>query len=297
MLASQQELSGVQVASYLMNWDDHYTTHRFQGLFLIQTERFLQTQLNEMRAQQKLKIAAQDVLDNDIYDDETIDNDNNDEEHFQIQSAEYDKKYVLVNTRIDYQYRSDNLNRMCLYDFVGIFYKKKMNSIDLKYLFKIAGSIEEKINQKGRPPNERFLFQKQHPQATTYLMMKYSESHVPVLYGPHMPRRDRDDTRERYCRAILTLFVPWHTVTDLCGISQTWEDAFKFRQHLILRHLWTIIENIQLLHECKKDRDDHLLQVIAEAQADNDSIDPVLIRDEHRTGRSWCPGVLSCPVL
>ncbi|CAF3303782.1 unnamed protein product [Rotaria sp. Silwood2] len=221
MLASQQELSGVQVASYLMNWNDHYTTHRFQGPFLIQTERFLQTEFNEMRAQQKLEIAAKDVLDNDIYDDETIDNDNNDEEHFQIQSAEYDKKYVLVNTRIDYQYRSDNLNRMCLYDFVGIFYKKKMNSRDLKYLFKIAGSIEEKINQKGRPPNERFLFQKHHPQATTYLMMKYSESHVSVLYGPHMPRRDRDDTRERYCRAILTLFVPWHTVTDLCGISQT----------------------------------------------------------------------------
>ncbi|CAF2763621.1 unnamed protein product [Rotaria sp. Silwood2] len=277
MLASQQELSGVQVASYLMNWNDHYTTHRFQGLFLIQTERFLQTQLNETRAQQKLDTAAQDVIDNDMYDDETIDNDNNDEEHFQIQSVEDDKKYVLVNTRIDYQYRSDNLNRMCLYDFVSIFYKKKMNSTDLKYLSKIAGSIEEKITQKGRPPNERFLFQKQHPQATTYLMMKYSEPHVPVLYGPQIPRQDRDDTRERYCRAMLTLFVPWRTVTDLCDISQTWEDAFKCRQHLILSNSWTIIENIQLLHECKKDRDDHLLQVIAEAQTDNGLVDPVLI--------------------
>jgi hypothetical protein len=217
------------------------------------------------------------VIDNDTYDDEAIDNDNNDEEQFQIQSTEHDKKYVLVNTRIDYQYRSDNLNRMCLYDFVSIFYKKKMNSTDLKYLSKIAGSIEEKINRKGRPPNERFLFQKQHPQATTYLMMKYSESHVPVLYGPQIPRQDRDDTRERYCRAILTLFVPWRTVTDICDISQTWEDAFKSRQHLILRHSWTIIENIQLLHECKKDRDDHLLQVIAEAQTDNSLVDPVLI--------------------
>ncbi|CAF4911297.1 unnamed protein product, partial [Rotaria sp. Silwood2] len=29
-LAPQQELSGVQVASYLMNWNDHYTTHKFQ---------------------------------------------------------------------------------------------------------------------------------------------------------------------------------------------------------------------------------------------------------------------------
>ena len=58
-LASQQELSGVQVASYLMNWDDHYTTHKFQGLYLIQTERFLQSELNEMRAKQNLQSTSE----------------------------------------------------------------------------------------------------------------------------------------------------------------------------------------------------------------------------------------------
>ena len=89
--------------------------------------------------------------------------------------------------------------------------------------------------------------------------------------------RDRDDTRERYSRALLTLFVPWRTVTDLCDVNQTWEDALKSRQNCIFIHSWKIIENIQLLHECKKDRDEHLLQVIAEAQTDNDAIDPVLL--------------------
>ncbi|CAF1375645.1 unnamed protein product [Rotaria sordida] len=197
-LASQQELSGVQVASYLMNWDDHYTTHKFQGLHLIQTEQYLQTQLNEIRSKQKLKISA-DAL------------------------------------------------------------------------------VEEQVNQKGRPTNVRYPFQKQHPQTTTHLLMKYSEYHVPILYGPQIPRRDRDDTRERYSRALLTLFVPWRTVTDLCDVNQTWEEAFKHRQNRISIHSWKIIENIQLLHECKKDRDEHLLQVIAEAQTDNDAIDPVLL--------------------
>lgn len=47
-LASQQELSGAQVASYLMNWDDHYTSHKFQGVSLIQIERYLQARLNEL---------------------------------------------------------------------------------------------------------------------------------------------------------------------------------------------------------------------------------------------------------
>ncbi len=41
-----------------MNWNDHYTTHKFQGLYLIQTERFLQAQLNEIRAKQKLQQSA-----------------------------------------------------------------------------------------------------------------------------------------------------------------------------------------------------------------------------------------------
>ncbi|CAF4854187.1 unnamed protein product, partial [Rotaria sp. Silwood2] len=49
------------------------------------------------------------------------------------------------------------------------------------------------------------------------------------------------------------------------------------RKNRISIHSWKIIENIQLLHECKKDRDEHLLQVIAEAQTDNDAIDPVLL--------------------
>ncbi|CAF1293643.1 unnamed protein product [Adineta ricciae] len=54
-LAFQQELSGAQVASYRMNWDDHYTTHRFQGLYLIQVERYLQTELNELRINRNLE--------------------------------------------------------------------------------------------------------------------------------------------------------------------------------------------------------------------------------------------------
>jgi hypothetical protein len=212
-----------------------------------------------------------------VYDDETIDDENNEEEHFQIQSSENDKKYVLVNTRIDYQYRSDDLNNMCLYDLVSILYKKKLNATDMKYLSKTAVPVEEAGNQRGRPTNERYPFQKQHPQTTTHLLMKYSEKHVPILYGPQIPRRDREDTQERYNRALLTLFVPWRTVTDLCDVNQTWEDVFKSRQNRVSSRSWKIIENIQLLHECKKDRDEHLLQVIAEAQTDNDAIDPVLL--------------------
>ena len=71
--------------------------------------------------------------------------------------------------------------------------------------------------------------------------------------------------------------VPWRTISDLCDVNEKWEDALKSRQHHILAYSWNIIENIQLLHECKKDRDGHLLQIITQAQVENDMIDPTLL--------------------
>jgi hypothetical protein len=91
---------------------------------------------------------------------------------------------------------------------------------------------------------------------------------VPILLGPPVPRRDRDDTRERYCRSILTLFFPWRSIQDLCDVDQTWEEAFRIRQTRILPVSWKIIDNIQLLQECKNDRDEHLQQVIELAQTE-----------------------------
>jgi hypothetical protein len=57
-LASQQELSSVQVASYLMGWPDHYSTHEFVKLFLIGIENYLQVTLIEARVRQQRQIES-----------------------------------------------------------------------------------------------------------------------------------------------------------------------------------------------------------------------------------------------
>jgi hypothetical protein len=49
MIASHQEISAAQVASYLMNYGDHYTTHTFRNIFLISIESYLQMELNNVR--------------------------------------------------------------------------------------------------------------------------------------------------------------------------------------------------------------------------------------------------------
>ena len=52
-LALQQELSGVQVVSYLMGWPDHYITHEFVNLFLIGIENYLQAMLLKSQLRQQ----------------------------------------------------------------------------------------------------------------------------------------------------------------------------------------------------------------------------------------------------
>lgn len=59
-LASQQELSGTQVASYLMGWPDHYTTHEFANVFLIGIENYLQTAL--IREQAKHQCETRSIV-------------------------------------------------------------------------------------------------------------------------------------------------------------------------------------------------------------------------------------------
>ncbi|CAF4978930.1 unnamed protein product [Rotaria sp. Silwood1] len=124
--------------------------------------------------------------------------------------------------------------------------------------------------------NERHTFHSAHPQSTSHLIIKRSTPVVPVLIGPQIPRREREDTHERYCRALLTLFVPWRSVQDLCELNQTWSEALEARRLLICSNSLKIIENIELLHECKHDRDEHLHQALLEAQNEN-SIEPILM--------------------
>lgn len=197
------------------------------------------------------------------------------EEEFFLQPAETTTKYVLVNTRVDYQYRSPSLSNVCLYDYIRYYRKKLIDANDRKQLEvqSTTENIGSRDIRRGRPLVEREAFQAGHPQASSHINIKRAKPVVPVLIGPVIPRKDRDDARERYCRSILTLVVPWRSIQDLCDLNQTWEQAFEARHVKITAESYKLIDNIQLLHECKNDRDEHLQQVIQVAQTEiiNDS--------------------------
>ena len=182
----------------------------------------------------------------------------------------------MVNTRLDYQHRSKDLTALCLYDFVSHFHKKIIDKSDRRLIKNANGPEGERLYTEGTKMNERHTFESAHPQSSSHIIIKHTNPVVPVLVGPQIPRHEREETRERYSRALLTLFVPWRAVNDLCALNQTWAEALEVQKQLISPTSLKIIENIQLLHECKHDRDEHLHQVLLEAQSDS-GIEPVLI--------------------
>ncbi|CAF1202328.1 unnamed protein product [Adineta ricciae] len=262
-LASQQELSGVQVASYLMGWPDHYTTHEFVNLFLIGIKNFLQATLTEAQLEHQHQTE-------DVVDQESEQTCMETEEHFLLQPDETKTKYVYVNARVDYQYRSAALDNMCLYDYMRFYRKKVIDAQDRKHLEAqaISKSGVTKNASRGRPISERAAFQSEHPQSISHINIRRMKPVIPVLLGPPIPRRDREDTIERYCRSILALFCPWRSFQDVCKVDQTWAQAFEARYTKITDESRKIIDNIQILQECKTDRDEHLQQVIEAAQTE-----------------------------
>ncbi|CAF4871291.1 unnamed protein product [Rotaria sp. Silwood2] len=129
-------------------------------------------------------------------------------------------RYVMVNTRLDYQHRSKHPTELCLYNFVSHFHKKMIDKSD-RHLLKNANEYEgERLHTEGTKMNERPTFESAHPQSSSHIIIKHTTPDVPVLLGLQILRREREEIRERYCHALLTLFVPWRSVHDLCAVNQ-----------------------------------------------------------------------------
>ena len=183
-----------------------------------------------------------------------------DDEAFEVETGCDDDHLVLCNRRVDYQMRSPLLSHVCLYSFFSEYRKAKMTLRDKSLLQ--GDSQSATTISRGRPLNDRWLFRTDHPQYSSHMLIRRSFAVVPVLVGPAIPRHDREDTAERYAQAILTLFHPWTTVFDICHVGQSWSEALVMLQPTFDADSNKVISNIQLLHECKRDRDDDLFQLV-----------------------------------
>ena len=73
-----------------------------------------------------------------------------------------------------------------------------------------------------------------------------------------MLRRDQDNAKLWYFHLILMLFKPWREVSDLRLLTDSWESVFKTLTEEMSPCHATILDNMQVLHECHNSKNDHM---------------------------------------
>ncbi|KAF8202896.1 hypothetical protein BJ912DRAFT_841759 [Pholiota molesta] len=134
-MISHQELSAQQVASYLMDYEDHFTSHKYRNLFWTSFEAFINKEIPSPECYQFKSVSAQsDTPDSDIANDTSTDSDtynsllgNDDDDSIEevideeISIATYSSGQLIAkaNQVSDYQLRDLQLENFCVWDFVS----------------------------------------------------------------------------------------------------------------------------------------------------------------------------------
>ncbi|KAI0713799.1 hypothetical protein C8Q76DRAFT_589389, partial [Earliella scabrosa] len=102
------------------------------------------------------------------------------------------------------------------------------------------------------------MFTDMHPQRDTHLVRQRVIWVVPVILGDRIPRNDRSvKEKEEWARAMLILFVPWRDALELKDDDESWLDAFDRRSAGMSQAHLNIINNMNVLCECRDARDNH----------------------------------------
>lgn len=229
-VVSNQELSAPQVASYLMNYGDHYTSHVFANLYWPAFESYIDRYWNIAQG-----IFSEDSVENSEIPDTALQYDDTLLEHIEGEQNVRPKP----SAALDYELHGSYYRHFSVWDMI-----RQTQT----FLLKTAA--------KNLP--DHFRFQPNHPDFHLKYTKPLSNFRVPVLIGPSIPHRDHPEIYEQYCKIMLMLFKPWRLPSDLKSHSQMWSDAFAcFRSSCRPDLLQILMENMQFLHECKDCHDDH----------------------------------------
>ncbi|KAI9060844.1 hypothetical protein FKP32DRAFT_1550217, partial [Trametes sanguinea] len=267
-MLSSQEISHQQVMSYLVGGGDVYSSHTYRVLHWGSFDRMFKKAFPSDSEQSSV---VQPV--------------SQDETHEESFVLSLDNGSVTAsNQQQDYVYRSVDtvFDTMCLYEFVGMTEKESIKSelVDEPDLMDLSGirstadpvatesessnvgdgnsrGLPRDARRRGRTAAARGLFSSTaHSQHATHKLRHRTEWKIPVLLGERIPRSDRsEDERESWARMMLILFVPWRIPQDLRSPAESWATAFERQRDRILpRHL-TIMQNMNVLSECRDVRD------------------------------------------
>ena len=288
-LVGLQELSAPQVASYVLELEDHFTSHKFRHLYWPSFESYLNRQLPspECYASSSSNSSITERVSNvqEDYDmiDLTAGESNDDYLHLSVNDeGDLTPKGDQV---ADYIHRGQKLGDVSLWDFVcqiDKLRKRRSHPLDALHESDLDSNDEEaesdefdhdnrdviKINEDDKS----FLSVLTRHRPVVDLLPGHSESNshelkvrhptnrlVPVPIGPAFPRRDTEGHRAKYARLMLIIYKPWRTVSDLKEPDKTWQESFEIWKQSpeFTPEIKCLLTNMQLLHECKDSRDNH----------------------------------------
>lgn len=273
-LSGNQELSAPQVASYLLDNGDKYSSHQFRNLYWPSFERYIEREspAGEMPSAHEVHdgpAAHEDEVPTEDHDSPLYDHDTNDDDDVEYQHLDEvtigrtaSGDLVEVSSQlVDYTLRGDGLEDLCLWDFVSTV-DKVGAGVDTLHGAN-SGSLENDLEASVRRRRRSgfFPFQPAHPEygRRRAKLLPLQASVVPVPIGPALPRFDREDERERYCRLMILLFRPWRVPSDLRTNSEdSWESTYTVARETFQPRHSALQQNIDVLNQCRDSREDTL---------------------------------------
>ncbi|KAF8232229.1 hypothetical protein L208DRAFT_1065801, partial [Tricholoma matsutake] len=194
-MISHQELSSQQVMSYLLDFEDHFTSHEFNNLFWTTAEASINSKSPSPECYSHRPPSNENQAHVSLSEDNI--------------ESENDKPIIAHPSQLtDYKYHSWSLDHLTLWDFCAQTEKVKAAHDQGESESEII-EIDEVLSCSSRTrPTYKFMMP--HDECHTHAL-KICHPHsqrVPVLVGS-VPRRDQHEMYPRYCQLMLILFMPW----------------------------------------------------------------------------------------
>jgi hypothetical protein len=274
-MVSHQELSAQQVCSYLMDFEDHFTSHEYRNVFWKSFEIYVDRVL-PLKPMEQTHVNADDT-DPDSELSSTVDSEEEAGYGIDIQdevgiASNLSGEVIPKNGQVlDYMRRGKDLEQISLWEYVARIQKLTTRRVSNGTEDKCSLEDDQRINlniatalKSTATARAKYPFSDDHPDRESHLQQicRPEKRLIPVPIGPPLPRRDRKEDISRYHCAMLILFKLWSAPSDLIkgmnavNMEVALEGAFENMVRK-LPQTQRYLENMQALHDCKDSRDDH----------------------------------------
>ncbi len=276
-MIARQELSAQQISSYLLDLEDHFTSESFQAMYWTTYEQYVNqsfpiannvdhtpSEPHENTAEETSTIEEETIPASDDSDDAiNLASSEPGLDEIVITADSYGGLQMRTPYIQDYLFRGNELQHLSLWEYTTMFQKIRKTKTFEKHKqnhYDFEENLQTIANDDDSFLRPKYHFDPTHVDYDTHVQQLRHPNRrpIPTPIGPSLPRRDKPDAHEKYCRLMLILLKPWNIPQDLISGHDSFHAAFDAFMHCQDNEKWkSLLNNMQLLHECRDNRDDH----------------------------------------